>query len=44
MALEVENCFLSASEDKSRLVEMLNQVINDLNMHKMCTLTGRYTY
>lgn len=39
MALEVENCFLSASEDKTRLAEMLQQVIQDLNLHKMCTLT-----
>ncbi|CAB0036860.1 unnamed protein product [Trichogramma brassicae] len=41
MALEVENCFLSASKNKTRLLEMLYQVMNDLNMHKMCTLTAR---
>ena len=41
MALEIENCFLSASEDKTRLSEMLKQVMHDLNMHKMCTLTGK---
>ncbi|XP_015115032.1 GATOR complex protein NPRL2 isoform X1 [Diachasma alloeum] len=40
MALEVENCFLSSvSEDKCRLSEMLRQVMNDLNTHKMCILT-----
>ncbi|KYQ57322.1 Nitrogen permease regulator 2-like protein [Trachymyrmex zeteki] len=39
MALEVENCFLSASDDKTRLAEMLAQVMQDLNLHKMCTLT-----
>ncbi|XP_029043128.1 GATOR complex protein NPRL2 isoform X2 [Osmia bicornis bicornis] len=39
MALEVENCFLSASEVKTRLAEMLQQVMQDLNLHKMCTLT-----
>ncbi|XP_012249642.1 GATOR complex protein NPRL2 isoform X1 [Bombus vosnesenskii] len=39
MALEVENCFLSASEDKTRLAEMLQHVMQDLNLHKMCTLT-----
>ena len=39
MALEVENCFLSASDDKTRLAEMLRQVMQDLNLHKMCTLT-----
>ena len=42
MALEVENCFLSASEDKTRLAEMLQQVMQDLNLHKMCTLTGKH--
>lgn len=41
MALEVENCFLSASEDKTRLAEMLQHVMQDLNLHKMCTLTGK---
>lgn len=41
MALEEENCFLSASEDKTRLAEMLQQVTHDLNLHKMCTLTGK---
>ncbi|XP_033330459.1 nitrogen permease regulator-like 2 isoform X2 [Megalopta genalis] len=41
MALEIENCFLSASDDKTRLAEMLQQVMQDLNMHKMCTLTGK---
>jgi len=40
MALEIENCFLSASDDKTRLAEMLAQVMQDLNLHKMCTLTG----
>lgn len=45
MALEIENCFLSASDDKSRLAEMLTQVMQDLNLHKMCTLTGKiYLY
>lgn len=44
MALEIENHFLSASEDKKRLVEMLKQVMYDLNMHKMCTLTGSYIH
>ncbi|XP_029175760.1 GATOR complex protein NPRL2 [Nylanderia fulva] len=39
MALEVENCFLSTSDDKTRLAEMLAQVMQDLNLHKMCTLT-----
>ncbi|GAB1866452.1 Tumor suppressor candidate 4 [Camponotus japonicus] len=39
MALEIENCFLSASDDKTRLAEMLAQVMQDLNLHKMCTLT-----
>ncbi|KAH0949649.1 hypothetical protein HN011_007984 [Eciton burchellii] len=39
MALEIENCFLSASDDKSRLAEMLAQVMQDLNLYKMCTLT-----
>lgn len=40
MALEVENCFLSSvTEDKFRLAEMLRQVMNDLNTHKMCILT-----
>ncbi|CAG5089780.1 Similar to Nprl2: GATOR complex protein NPRL2 (Drosophila melanogaster) [Cotesia congregata] len=40
MALEVENCFLSnVSVDKSRLTEILAQVMNDLNSHNMCTLT-----
>ncbi|XP_011693999.1 PREDICTED: nitrogen permease regulator 2-like protein [Wasmannia auropunctata] len=39
MALEIENCFLSASDDKTRLAEMLAQVMRDLNLHKMCTLT-----
>ncbi|XP_023290819.1 GATOR complex protein NPRL2 isoform X2 [Orussus abietinus] len=38
MALEIENGFLSASEDKSRLAEMLTQVMQDLNIRKMCTL------
>lgn len=42
MALEVENCFLSASEDKTRLAEMLQHVMQDLNLHKMCTLTGKH--
>lgn len=41
MALEIENCFLSTSDDKSRLAEMLAQVMHDLNLHKMCTLTGK---
>lgn len=41
MALEVENCFLSATEDKSKLAGMLGQVMQDLNLHKMCTLTGK---
>lgn len=41
MALEEENCFLSASEDKTRLAEMLQQVMHDLNLHKMCTLTSK---
>ena len=40
MALEIENRFLSTSEDKTRLAEMLGQVMQDLNLHKMCTLTG----
>ncbi|XP_014479273.1 PREDICTED: nitrogen permease regulator 2-like protein isoform X2 [Dinoponera quadriceps] len=39
MALEIENCFLSASDDKTRLAEVLAQVKQDLNLHKMCTLT-----
>ncbi|XP_011876032.1 PREDICTED: nitrogen permease regulator 2-like protein isoform X2 [Vollenhovia emeryi] len=39
MALELENCFLSASDDKSRLAEMLAQAMQDLNLHKMCILT-----
>ncbi|XP_046426654.1 GATOR complex protein NPRL2 isoform X1 [Neodiprion pinetum] len=39
IAMEIENCFLSASEDKTRLSAMLKQVMHDLNMHKMCTLT-----
>ncbi|XP_066587109.1 GATOR complex protein NPRL2 [Prorops nasuta] len=39
MALEIENCFLSASENKARLAEMLGQVKDDLNLHKMCILT-----
>lgn len=39
MALEIENTFLSASEDKTRLAEMLRHVMQDLNLHKMCTLT-----
>ncbi|XP_034943491.1 GATOR complex protein NPRL2 [Chelonus insularis] len=40
MALEVENGFLSSvSDDKTRLTEMLRQVMNDLNSHNMCTLT-----
>jgi len=42
MALEIENCFLSASDDKTRLAEMLAQVMQDLNLHKMCTLTGKF--
>lgn len=42
MALEIENCFLSASEDKTRLAEMLAQVMQDLNLHKMSTLTGQF--
>jgi len=43
MALEIENCFLSASDDKSRLAEMLAQVMQDLNLYKMCTLTGKFS-
>ncbi|XP_047368673.1 GATOR complex protein NPRL2 isoform X3 [Vespa velutina] len=39
MALEIENCFLSASDDKTRLAEMLGHVMQELNLHKMCTLT-----
>ncbi|KAI4490924.1 hypothetical protein M0802_010598, partial [Mischocyttarus mexicanus] len=39
MALEIENCFLSTSDDKSRLAEMLRHVMQELNLHKMCTLT-----
>lgn len=39
MALEIENRFLSGSDDKTRLAEMLEQVMLDLNLHKMCTLT-----
>ncbi|XP_015597439.1 GATOR complex protein NPRL2 isoform X1 [Cephus cinctus] len=39
IALEIENCFLSASGDKTRLAQMLQHVMLDLNMHKMCTLT-----
>ncbi|XP_070525777.1 GATOR complex protein NPRL2 isoform X2 [Cardiocondyla obscurior] len=39
MALEIENCFLSGSDDKTRLAQMLAQVMQDLNLHKMCTLT-----
>ncbi|XP_070152194.1 GATOR complex protein NPRL2 isoform X2 [Polyergus mexicanus] len=39
IALEIENCFLSTSDDKTRLAEMLAQVMQDLNLHKMCTLT-----
>ncbi|XP_020282049.1 nitrogen permease regulator 2-like protein isoform X2 [Pseudomyrmex gracilis] len=39
MALEIENCFLSASDDKTRLAEMLAQVMQDLNLNRMCTLT-----
>lgn len=41
MALEIENCFLSASDDKTRLAEMLTQVMQDLNLNRMCTLTGK---
>lgn len=41
MALEIENCFLSGSDDKTRLAEMLAQVMQNLNLHKMCTLTGK---
>lgn len=44
MALEIENCFLSASDDKSRLAEMLAQVMQNLNMYKMCILTGKFLY
>lgn len=43
MALEIENCFLSASDDKTRLAEMLAQVMQDLNLYKMCTLTGKFS-
>ncbi|XP_043273971.1 GATOR complex protein NPRL2 [Venturia canescens] len=39
MALEIENRFLSSSDDKTRLSQMLEQVMEDLNSHKMCTLT-----
>lgn len=42
MALEIENCFLSASDDKTRLAQMLGQVMQDLNLHRMCTLTGKF--
>lgn len=42
MALEIENCFLSASDDKTRLAEMLAQVMQDLNLNRMCTLTGKW--
>lgn len=41
MALEIENCFLSSSDDKTRLAEMLGHVMQELNLHKMCTLTGK---
>lgn len=41
MAMEIENCFLSASEDKTKLASMLKEVMQDLNLHKMCTLTGK---
>ena len=41
MALEIENKFLSKPDDKLRLSEMLRLVMHDLNMHKLCTLTGK---
>lgn len=44
--MEVESSFLSIQQDHSsenaRLPKMLRQVMQDLNSHKMCTLTGVY--
>lgn len=42
MALEMENCFLSTSnDDKKRLTKMLRQVMDDLNCHRISIITGK---
>lgn len=41
MGLEMENKFLSScTDDKKRLSEMLKQIMDDLNSHKMSIVTG----
>lgn len=44
VAMEVESSFLSSQQDmngdNARLPKILRQVMQDLNTHKMCTLTG----